>query len=170
MKYLVYIFLLGITFSACQSNDKQIAIAYNDSLVTQQIAVVDAAVRLREGLDTYHRKDMQTLHKNFQSQINASLAKIQAQSDFGGDSNFKKATEQFIKTYKQLAQNQYREAVMLLSKSDSVYTKADEARVKQLFEAIDKTTSQAELEYEREQAAFATRNHVDLKNPRAGKK
>jgi hypothetical protein len=170
MKYLVYIFLLGITFSACQSNDKQIAIAYNDSLVTQQIAVVDAAVRLQEALDTYHRKDMQTLHKDFQGQINSSLAKIQAQSDFGGDSNFKKATEQFVKTYKQLAQNQYREAVMLLSKSDSVYTKADEARIKQLFEAIDKTTSQAELEYEREQAAFATRNHVELKNSKPNKK
>ena len=170
MRHLLFTLLIGLTLIGCQSNDKKKAIAYNDSLVTQQIAVVDAAVRLQEALDTYHRKDMQTLHKDFQGQINASLAKIQAQEAFGGDSNFKLATEHFVKTYKQLAQNQYREAVTLLSKSDSVYTKTDEARLKQLFEAIDKTTNQAEQEYEREQAAFATRNNVELKNPRAGKK
>ncbi|MFN5318304.1 MAG: hypothetical protein ACK5CY_05650 [Bacteroidia bacterium] len=170
MKHLLYILLTCITLSACQSNDKKKAIAYNDSLVTQQIAVVDAAIRLQEALDTYHRKDMQTLHKEFQGQINASLAKIQAQSDFSGDKKFKDATEQFVKTYKQLAQNQYREAVTLLSKDDSVYSKADEARVKQLFDAIDKTSGQARQEYEREQAAFATRNNVELKNPSTGKK
>jgi hypothetical protein len=170
MRHLLFTLFIGITLSACQSDVKQKAIAYNDSLVIQQIAVVDAAVRLQEALDTYHRKDMQTLHKDFQGQITSSLAKIQAQSDFEGDTNFKKATEQFVKTYKQLAQNQYREAVMVLSKSDSVYTKADEARVKQLFEAIDKTTNQAALEYEREQTAFATRNHVELKNSKPNKK
>jgi hypothetical protein len=170
MKYLILTSFALLTLYSCKPNDKKKAIAYNDSLVIQQIAVVDAAVRLQEALDTYHRKDMQTLHKEFQGQINASLAKIQAQSDFGGDTKFKDATEQFVKTYKQLAQNQYREAVNLLSKDDSVYSKVDEARVKQLFETIDKTTSQAEQEYEREQAAFALRNNVELKNSKAVKK
>lgn len=151
---------LGAGFTSCSSKSEITPIAYNDSLVTQQIAVVDASAKLQEVLDTYVKADMQTMLGRLQGQINLSLAKSEAMGAFQDDASFKDATVSFIRTYQELSQDEYRRAVQLLSKPDSVYSPEDEALVEKIYAEINKVTADATAEYEKAQQDFATKHEI----------
>ena len=155
---IVWGFVAGL--SSCSSQSEITPIAYNDSLVVQQIAVVDASSKLQEVLDTYVKADMQTMLGRLQGQINLSLAKSEAMGAYRDDATFKDATVNFIRTYQELAQDEYRRAVQILSKPDSVYTPEDEASVEKIYTEINKVTADATAEYEKAQQEFATKHEI----------
>jgi hypothetical protein len=155
--------LIGLGFNSCSSKPKISPIAYNDSLVVQQIAVVDASASLQEVLDTYNKTDMQTMLGRLQGQINLSLAKSEAMGPYKDDNSFKDATLAFIRIYQELAQNEYRKAVQLLSKPDTLYAPEDEAVVEKIYASINQVTAEATLEYEKAQQKFAEKNEINLK-------
>lgn len=163
MKNRFFTLVLGLGFvviSSCTSRTEITPIAYNDSLVVQQIAVVDASAKLQEVLDTYVKADMQTMLGRLQGQINLSLAKSEAMGAFQDDASFKDATVSFIRTYQELSQDEYRRAVQLLSKPDSVYSPEDEALVEKIYAEINKVTADATAEYEKAQQDFATKHEI----------
>ncbi len=163
MKNRFFTLVLGLGFvviSSCSSRTEITPIAYNDSLVVQQIAVVDASAKLQEVLDTYVKADMQTMLGRLQGQINLSLAKSEAMGAFQDDASFKDATVSFIRTYQELSQDEYRRAVQLLSKPDSVYSPEDEALVEKIYAEINKVTADATAEYEKAQQDFATKHEI----------
>lgn len=163
MKNRFFTLVLGLGFvviSSCSSRTEITPIAYNDSLVVQQIAVVDASAKLQEVLDTYIKADMQTMLGRLQGQINLSLAKSEAMGAFQDDASFKDATVSFIRTYQELSQDEYRRAVQLLSKPDSVYSPEDEALVEKIYAEINKVTADATAEYEKAQQDFATKHEI----------
>ena len=155
---IVWGFVAGM--SSCSSHSEITPIAYNDSLVVQQIAVVDASSKLQEVLDTYVKADMQTMLGRLQGQINLSLAKSEAMGAYRDDATFKDATVNFIRTYQELAQDEYRRAVQILSKPDSVYTPEDEASVEKIYTEINKVTADATAEYEKAQQEFASKHEI----------
>lgn len=154
---------IWISFGSCSSKSEISPIAYNDSLVLQQIAVVDASGKLQEVLDTYVKSDMQMMLGRLQGQINLSLAKSEAMGAYKDDATFKDATVTLIRTYQQLAQDEYRRAVQLLSKPDSLYTPEDEAQVEKIFAEINKVTADATVEYEKAQQEFMVKHEIQLK-------
>lgn len=163
MKNRFFTLVLGLGFvviSSCSSRTEITPIAYNDSLVVQQIAVVDASAKLQEVLDTYVKADMQTMLGRLQGQINLSLAKSEAMGAFQDDASFKDATVSFIRTYQELSQDEYRRAVQLLSKPDNVYSPEDEALVEKIYAEINKVTADATAEYEKAQQDFATKHEI----------
>jgi hypothetical protein len=157
MKNLFVFVALGCAFAAgytsCSSKSEISPIAYNDSLVVQQIAVVEASAKLQEVLDTYVKADMQTM---------LSLAKSEAMGAFQDDASFKDATVSFIRTYQELSQDEYRRAVQLLSKPDSVYSPEDEALVEKIYAEINKVTADATTDYEKAQLQFAAKHEIAL--------
>lgn len=166
MKNLFVFVALGCAFAAgytsCSSKSEISPIAYNDSLVVQQIAVVEASAKLQEVLDTYVKADMQTMLGRLQGQINLSLAKSEAMGAFQDDASFKDATVSFIRTYQELSQDEYRRAVQLLSKPDSVYSPEDEALVERIYAEINKVTADATTDYEKAQLQFAAKHEIAL--------
>ncbi len=150
---IVFGFVVGL--SSCSSKTEISAVAYNDSLVVQQIAVVDATARLQEVLETYVKGDMQTMLGRMQGQINLSLAKSEAMGSYNNDASFKDATLTFIRTYQELAQDEYRRAVQLLSKPDSLYSPSDDAQVEKIYAEINMVTKEAADDYEKAQQTFA---------------
>lgn len=154
------IFIASMALSSCGNNSKLSPTAYNDSLVTQQIKVVEAAGNLQEVLDTYVKQDMETVFGRLRGQINLSKAKTEGFGDFNGNQIFKNATLEFIGVYQNLTDKEYKEAMMLLSKPDSMYSKTDEARVELLYKEIDKKTADATEKYRKAQDAFAQENKI----------
>jgi hypothetical protein len=100
---------------------------------------------------------MQTMLGRLQGQINLSLAKSEAMGAYRDDATFKDATVNFIRTYQELAQDEYRRAVQILSKPDSVYTPEDEASVEKIYTEINKVTADATAEYEKAQQEFVVK-------------
>lgn len=168
---LIIPFILSVTLwfalGSCTSGTKISPIAYNDSLVLQQIAVVDATARLQEVLETYVKGDMQTMLGRLQGQINLSLAKSEAMGAYKDDASFKDATVSFIRTYQEVAQDEYRKAVQLLSKPDSLYTETDDQQVEKIYTEINNVTKEAISDYEVAQQAFAAKYNL---KPSAEKK
>jgi hypothetical protein len=165
LQYLTFLSTALIVMS-CGNSSKLTPIAYNDSLVTQQIKVVEAAEKLQEVLDTYVKQDMETIYGRLRGQINLSKAKTEGFGDFNDNKNFKDATLEFISAYQQLTENEYKEALSLLSKSDSLYSKTDEARVELLYKEIDKKTAQATEKYRLAQNEFAKENRINFTEPK----
>lgn len=157
-------FTLVVLLSSCTSN-KQTPVQYNDSLVIEQVKVVDAADRLQEVFDTYVKEDMETVYGRFKTQIDASIEKVNSIDPYKDDDSFKNSTLELLNTYKRLSENEYRNALEVLSKPDSVYTPADEARLEILYKQIDRVTTQAGAAYIKSQEAFAKANNLSLKLP-----
>jgi hypothetical protein len=162
----LFIVLAAFACSSCSNSSKLTPTAYNDSLVTQQIKVVEAAEKLQEVLDTYVKEDMETIYERLRGQINLSKAKTEGFGDFNDNKSFKEATLGFISTYQQLTENEYKEALSLLSKPDSLYSKTDEARVELLYKEIDQKTAQATEKYRIAQDAFAKENSIKFSEPK----
>lgn len=161
-----FIVVAAFVWSSCSNTSKLTPTAYNDSLVTQQIKVVEAAEKLQEVLDTYVKEDMETIYGRLRGQINLSKAKTEGFGDFNDNKSFKESTLEFIGTYQQLTENEYKEALSLLSKPDSLYSKTDEARVELLYKEIDQKTAKATEKYRLAQNAFAKENNINFSEPK----
>lgn len=137
-------------------------VAYNDSLVVQQMKVAEASDRLLEVLDTYVKEDMETVYNRFTEAINSALEKTEAMGAYGDDDAFRQATLNYLNTFKGLAENQYREAMQLLSKGDSAYTPVDEKRIELLYKEIDAKGAKVTQACKEAQEAFARKNKLQL--------
>ena len=153
----------SMAVSSCGNHSKLSPLAYNDSLATQQVKVVEAADNLQEVLDTYVKENMETVYGRLRGQINLSKAKTEGFGDFNGNQIFKNATLEFIGVYQDLTNKEYKEALTLMSKPDSLFSKTDEARVELLYKEIDKKTADATEKYRQAQDAFAKENNIKFK-------
>lgn len=148
-------------FCACTGPDIT-PVQYNDSLVIEQVRVVEAADRLQEVFDTYVKEDMESVYGRFTVQIDRSIEKVKQIDAFKGDAAFKNSTMDLLSTYKRLSENQYGDAMELLSKPDSLYSPSDEARLELLYKQIDRVTNQAGNNYSKAQDDFAKANNLKL--------
>lgn len=155
---------LTLVFAACGGNEKISPVAYNDSLVVQQMKVAEASDRLLEVLDTYVKEDMETVYGRFTEAIQGALEKTEAMAAYGDDDAFRQATLNYLNTFKELAENQYREALQLLSKGDSAYTPIDEKRIELLYKEIDTKGAKVTQACKEAQEAFARKYKLQL-NP-----
>lgn len=161
MKKLLFLACIACCFS-CSSVPKLSPSAYNDSLVIQQVKVVEAADRLQAAFDTYVKEEMQLLYERFVVQIDQSIAQVEKLEAYEGDASFREATLQLLTTYKKLAEKEYREAKTLLSKPDSIYSPGDEARLELLYKQIDRLSMQATQSYRKVQEHFAREHGLML--------
>lgn len=155
---------MTIVLNACNSGKKWSPVAYNDSLVIEQIKVTEAANQVQEVFDTYVKEDMQTAYTRFTDQIERSMQKAETMGDFEEDASFKEATLTFLKSYQSMAGKEYKEALQLLSKDDSTYSESDEQRLQLLYKQIDAQDEKATSAYMKAQDAFASRYKLKLKD------
>jgi hypothetical protein len=155
---------LIVLFSACGPTEKGSPVAYNDSLVVQQMKVAEASDRMLEVLDTYVKEDMETVYGRFTEAIEKALERTEALGAYGEDDTFRQATLSYLNTFKDLASNQYREALQLLSKGDSAYTPVDEKRIELLYKEIDARSAKVTEACREAQEAFARKYNLQL-NP-----
>lgn len=162
--FRILLMSLLFVFTACSGGEKISPVAYNDSLVVQQMKVAEASDRLLEVLDTYVKEDMETVYGRFTQAINNALEKTEAMAAYGDDDSFRQATLNYLNTFKGLAENQYREALQLLSKGDSIYTPIDEKRIELLYKEIDAKGTKVTQACKEAQEAFARKYKLQL-NP-----
>ncbi len=153
---------LIVLLSACGQKEKGSPVAYNDSLVVQQMKVAEASDRMLEVLDTYVKEDMETVYGRFNEAIEKALERTEALGAYGEDDAFRQATISYLNTFKELAANQYREALQLLSKGDSVYTPVDEKRIELLYKEIDARSAKVTQACREAQEAFARKYNLQL--------
>ncbi|MFM2285027.1 MAG: hypothetical protein RLZZ543_524 [Bacteroidota bacterium] len=135
---------------------------YNDSLVIQQIRVVDKADELQDAFNSYVEAEMRMRHQQLERQIEASLAQVNKMEDYDGDDAFRKSTLSMLDGYKQLVGKEYTEAEKILSQPDSLYSDSDEARLELLYKEIDKLSDELTANFKRAQEEFAKKHKLNL--------
>lgn len=150
-----------ILLAAC-SGTKIEPVAYNDSLVTQQIKIVEKANELQDAFSGYVRAEMEIRQKDFASQLERSEAVVKRLGSYGDDKRLFKATEDFIEGYRKLNENEYKEAIRILSEPDSLYSEVDEAKISLIFKTIDDRITKLGAEFLEAQKSFAKDHQLEI--------
>ncbi len=148
-------------FSAC-SGTKIEPVAYNDSLVTQQIKIVEKANELQDAFSGYVKAEMEIRQNDFESQLERSEAVVKRLGGYGDDKRLFKATEDFIAGYRKLNNSEYKEAIRILSEPDSLYSDVDEAKISLIFKTIDDRITKLGDEFLNAQKSFAKDHKLEI--------
>jgi hypothetical protein len=151
-----------LTFIVSCTGTKLEPVVYNDSLVMQQIKIVEKANELQDAFAGYVKAEMEIRQKDFVSQLDRSDAVSKRLGAYGDDKRLLKATEEFIEGYRKLNRQEYQEAIHLLSQPDSTYSEADEARISMLYKAIDDKIKKLGQQFIDAQQAFAKEHQLEL--------
>jgi hypothetical protein len=136
---------------------------YNDSLVIQQIRVIEKADELQDAFNSYVEAEMRMRHQQLSHQVEASLGSVQKMEDYDGDDSFRKSALTMLEGYDKLLKNEYTEAEKILAQPDSMYSDGDEARLEILYKQIDKKTEELMDNFKRAQDDFAKKYKLNLK-------
>lgn len=162
MKAAVIGFMLLVLVACSEKNGSRRPAEYNDFLVGNQIRVVNSAEALQNSFDTYNPEDMQVHYKRFITEIDEAIRNVSEYPDYRGSDDFRLATGRLLEIYRNLADNEYHEAMELLSKPDSTYMPEDEKKLEVLYRQIDRISRQATAEYRNAQQIFARANGLEV--------
>jgi hypothetical protein len=158
----IFLFFLLITLAACNSNAPQPA-AYNDSLAVQQILITEKANKLQDAFAGYVQAEMEIRRNDLENQLEKADRVVQSLGPFNKDEALLVASREFIEGYRQLNLSEYEEVIRILSKPDSSYSEADEARINILYKTIDEKSHRLIDNFLSAQREFAEKNQLMLK-------
>lgn len=143
---------------------------YNDSLVVQQIRVVEKADELQDAFDSYVEAEMRMRHQQLSRQIETSLKDVEVMKAYEDDDAFRQSALAMLKGYESLVKKEYTEAEKILAQPDSLYSEGDEARLEMLYKQIDKLSDELTSNFKRAQEDFARKHKLSLKTDSLQKK
>jgi hypothetical protein len=135
---------------------------YNDSLISEQIKVLKLADELQVSMDMMVPQDMIVFHKKLLNQLAKSSEKVKSTEAYQEDLALRNAIAHFLEVYKRLAEKEYRDAIELASKPDSVFSQNDQARLDLLYKQIDRLSEDAINGCKKAQEDFARKNSMKL--------
>jgi hypothetical protein len=170
MKSQIYLSLFaGMTLMSCGGPSVKPEV-YNDSLVIQQIRVVEKADELQDAFDSYVSAEMRMRHQQLSRQIDASLKQVVEMKAYEDDDSFRQSALSMLKGYENLVKKEYIEAEKILAQSDSLYSDGDEARLEILYKQIDKLSDELTSNFKRAQEDFARKYKLSLRTDSISKK
>lgn len=158
----IFLFCLLIALAACNSNAPKPA-AYNDSLAVQQILITEKANKLQDAFAGYVQAEMEIRRNDLENQLEKADRVVQSLGPFNKDESLLLACREFIQGYRQLNISEYEEVIRILSKPDSLYSEADEARINILYKTIDEKSHRLIDNFLSAQREFALKNQLMLK-------
>ncbi len=136
---------------------------YNDSLVIQQIRVIEKSDELQDAFSSYVEAEMQMRHQQLERQIEASLNQVRKMEAYDGDDSFRQSAIAMLEGYENLVKKEYLDAEKILSQPDSLYSEGDEARLEILYKQIDKKCEDLIANFQRNQEDFAKKHKLSIK-------
>ena len=161
------IVLMISLFGACKPTRQQ-AVAYSDRIINQQKAIDLKERELLTSLDT-DTNAVEPAYKSYMSQVQASLDSVRKLEEFGNNSEFRDAAEKLFSTYKEVGEEEYREIVSIMKKSDERLTDEDKQRVKDLLNSVTLRLNQEVAALNQAQETFAKQYHIQIEEKSAKK-
>lgn len=161
--FTLILLVLAVWLSpSCNQEEQPSPAAYNDSLVIEQLRIMERVERLEESFETYVKEEMELTYDRLGNQLKEAKKKLAKIKSYEGSTAFRDGFRELIDAYEGLWEKEYRSALNILSKSDSLYTTTDEARLDVLFNQIDNTSEQATARFKKIQDDFAAQHKLVL--------
>ena len=159
------LFLIAIVFmvTSCKPS-KEDAINYNDKIIREQKKIVQSEKELIEAIkqDLTKGSTLETLLKELSDQIDASKKIIEEMKDFDGKSDFKDAALTFLKSYKDVCDNEYTKWLKNLKIPEDQVTEDVLYEEEELVHAINRKLDKTNTEFLNAQKDFAAIYQIKL--------
>jgi hypothetical protein len=135
MKHLWILFLFGsliIFLNSCGPSPKE-AVDYNDSVILEQIAIVDAIDALDASFEEYIPEEMDQALANAIKTTEHAIDAIKAKENFDGSDEFKNNALDLFKLYKDVLENEFQSMVDIYKLPDDEYTDTESERWEVLY-------------------------------------
>lgn len=139
------------------------AIAYNDKIIDQQVAIINAMDGLNSSFSDWTNKaGMDKAWNDAIKQVETSTNEISALEAFDKNSEFKDAALKLFAVYKSVLENEYKEKVALYKLSDALFTKEIEDKCAVLTDQALNKMNNALDELKPVQAKFAEKYKFEI--------
>ncbi|MEI6764274.1 MAG: hypothetical protein WCM76_01460 [Bacteroidota bacterium] len=111
------------------------AIAYNDKIIDQQVAIINKMDGLNTSFKDWSNKEgMDKAYAEAIKQVEVSITEVTAMDAFDKNTEFKEGALSLFKVYKSVLDNEYKEMVALYKLPDNLFTKEQEDKWTSLSE------------------------------------
>jgi len=159
------LFLMTVVFmvTSCKPS-KEDAINYNDKIIREQKKIVQGEKELIEAIKQNLNKGntLDNLLKELSDQIDASKKIIEEMKDFDGKSDFKDAALAFLKSYKEVVDNEYTKWLKNLKTPDDQVTEDTLYEEEELVHAINRKLDKTNTDFLNAQKDFAAKYQIKL--------
>ncbi len=139
MKKLITIssaLILFLMFSQCGPTSEQ-AMEYNDKLITDQLAVINAINDVDNAFTTYDPAKIGPAIIVAKNKVEESMKALEKLGGFDKTTEFKDATMSLYKLFKEQLENEYSEQLQIYKLPEEEYTTEQQDRYNELQKLID---------------------------------
>ena len=169
MKKILFILLIGGFILSIQSCKKESPVDYNNSIIKQQVKVVEKIDELKKAIDNYNVlpadvaiDEMNVAYDNVIFQIDSAITFIKTVEDFKGDNSLQKGAANLFINYQSIIETEYKEIIELYKIPDAMFVQADQEHLDELLETSTTKLNTAYDNFTKIQAEFAKNNNLVL--------
>jgi hypothetical protein len=170
MKKTIHILLFAtivVALSSCKPS-KEEAIAYNDKIINEQVAMIDKINLLYDALKNYQdHYGMDFCYAEALKQVETSTAAVEKLDKFGGDTKFRDEALKLFATYKSVLQNELKKMVDMSKLSDDMYTTDVEKQFNDLADVSSKKMDDGLKALDEVQKEFATKYNFQIEKKKS---
>jgi len=166
ISFVILTFSLLIIFQSCE---KKSPVEYNDSIIEQQINVVDKIDELKKAIDNYNVlpadvavSEMDVAYNKTLFQIDTAIIFLQTIEDFKGDNSLRQGADELFKTYKSVVETEYKRIIELYKLPDNLFTEKEILELDELVKTSSKKMNEAYDKFLKVQQEFAKNNKLAL--------
>jgi predicted nucleic-acid-binding protein len=163
LRQLFIITVIFILFASCGPS-KDDAVKYNDTIVEQEMLIVNKEDSLIEAISRNQPDKAEQLYKDFVIQINSSIEKINKTEAFDHETDFRKAAIELFKSYKSAAENEYADMMKITRIPNETYTKEDDDKLIDLSKTVFDKLNIGLGKFSKAQKNFADKYKIELTN------
>lgn len=142
---------------------KEEAIAYNDKIIGEQVAIIDKIDKLYDAMKNYtDHEGLDRAHAAALKQIETSSGNVSKMEEFDGDTEFRDAALKLFAAYQSLLQNEMKKMVDYSKLPDDLYTNEVEDEFNKLSDiAINRMDEELKL-LNATQFSFANKHKFEI--------
>jgi hypothetical protein len=169
MKKILFFLLIGGFVLSIQSCTKESPVDYNNSIIEQQVKIVEKIDELKKAIDNYNVlpadvaiDEMNVAYDKVIFQIDSAMAFIKTVEDFKGDNTLQKGAADLFIGYQSIIETEYKGIIELYKIPDAMFVQADQDKLDELLETSTTKLNTAYDNFTTTQAKFATDNNLVL--------
>lgn len=157
VNYLLMFVLVSLLYSCGPSSEQ--ARQFNDDVIAEQIAVINAINKLEAENATYKPERIEPALKAASEQIDKSLAVLNAMKNIDKETDFFPVTIEFIELFKSQVDNEYAKILEQYKLSNDMY---DEIATNALLNSIEENYTPLAEKFSASQQRFADKYGFEL--------
>ncbi len=157
-------FALALFISSCAPSSEQAA-SYNDTIISEQILIIEKIDSLTESFNDYEIPDLMEKSLNAaKQQIDKSIANVNKLPKFDNTEDYKITTLELFNVYKAVVENEFSEMVKLYKIPDAEFKDEYHLQFEEFQNEAHNKMDKAEAKFSAYQSEFAKKYNLILQN------